>query len=129
MNAPTSFYWSLIVYPLFPIDAKRVPADFEAFQQRTISGYCRKTCFGEVSDRSFGRFVGNAEVGFLLAGCRAGRERFNRSVSQVKFRLLQILRSCHSLTNDRPIMLALKKFIPCNAAALCIKTPSALLAA
>jgi hypothetical protein len=26
-------------------------------------------------------------------------------------------------------MLALKKFIPCNAAALCIKTPSALLAA
>ena len=89
MNAPTSFYWSLIVYPLFPIDAKRVSADFEAFQQRTISGYCRKTCFGEVSDRSFGRFVGNAEVGFLLAGCRAGREQFNRSVSQVKFRLMQ----------------------------------------
>ena len=90
MNAPTSFYWSLIVYPLFPIDAKRVSADFEAFQQRTISGYCRKTCFGEVSDRSFGRFVGNAEVGFLLAGCRAGREQFNRSVSQVKFRLLPV---------------------------------------
>jgi hypothetical protein len=33
-----------------------------------------------------------------------------------------------SLSNDRPIMLALKKFIPCYAAALCIKTPSALLA-
>jgi len=44
------------------------------------------------------RIVGNTEVGFLLAGCRASRERFNRSDSQVKFRLLQIMRSCHSLT-------------------------------
>jgi hypothetical protein len=34
-----------------------------------------------------------------------------------------------SLSNDRPIMLALKKFIPCYAAALCIKTHTALLAA
>src|SRR5580700_2948475 len=34
-----------------------------------------------------------------------------------------------SLSNDRPIMLALKKFIPCYAAALCIKTHAALLAA
>ena len=31
-----------------------------------------------------------------------------------------------SLSNDRPIMLALKKFIPCYAAALCIKTHAAL---
>ena len=34
-----------------------------------------------------------------------------------------------SLSSDQPIMLALKKFIPCYAAALCIKTHSALLAA
>ena len=27
-----------------------------------------------------------------------------------------------SLSNDRPIMLAVKKFVPCYAAALCIKT-------
>jgi hypothetical protein len=33
-----------------------------------------------------------------------------------------------SLSNDQPIMLALKKFITCYAAALCIKMPSALLA-
>jgi hypothetical protein len=33
-----------------------------------------------------------------------------------------------SLSNDRPIMLTLKKFIPCYAAALCIKMHSALLA-
>src|SRR5258708_34754464 len=58
---------------------------------------CPETGFGEVSDRSAGRFVGNAEVGFRLAGCRARREQFNRSVSQAKFRLLQIMRSCHSL--------------------------------
>jgi len=29
-----------------------------------------------------------------------GREQFNRSVSQVKFRLLQTMRSCHSLTSS-----------------------------
>ncbi|MFZ0784105.1 MAG: hypothetical protein WAM86_23370, partial [Candidatus Sulfotelmatobacter sp.] len=34
-----------------------------------------------------------------------------------------------SLSSDRPIMLALKKFISCYAVALCIKTDSALLAA
>ena len=33
-----------------------------------------------------------------------------------------------SLSNAQPIMLALKKFIPCYAAALCIKTHTALLA-
>jgi len=33
-----------------------------------------------------------------------------------------------SLSSDQPIMLALKKFIPCYAAALCIKTHSTLLA-
>jgi hypothetical protein len=70
--------------------------------------------------------VGNTEVGFLLAGCRTGRERFNRSVSQVQT-IADYAKL--SLSNDRPITLALKKFIPCYAAALCIKTPSALLAA
>jgi len=39
------------------------------------------------------RVVSNTEVEFSLAGCHAGREQFNRSVSQVKFRLLQIMRS------------------------------------
>jgi hypothetical protein len=34
-----------------------------------------------------------------------------------------------SPSSDQPIVLALKKFIPCYAAELCIKTPSALLAA
>jgi ParB family chromosome partitioning protein len=34
-----------------------------------------------------------------------------------------------SPSRDQPIVLALKKFIPCYAAELCIKTPSALLAA
>jgi hypothetical protein len=33
-----------------------------------------------------------------------------------------------SLSKPQPIMLALKKFIPCYAAALCIKTRTALLA-
>jgi len=33
-----------------------------------------------------------------------------------------------SPSSDQPIVLALKKFIPCYAAELCIKTPSALLA-
>ncbi len=33
-----------------------------------------------------------------------------------------------SLSNDQPMMLALKKLIPCYAAALCITTHSALLA-
>ncbi len=57
MNAPTSFYWSLIVYPLFPIAMpKGVPADFEAFQQRTISGYRRK--LGTVQKRASGNSVG-----------------------------------------------------------------------
>jgi ParB family transcriptional regulator, chromosome partitioning protein len=66
------------------------------------------------------------KVGFLLAGCRPGRERFNRSVSQ-----LQTIADYAklSLSNDRPIMLTLKKFIPCSAAALCITTHAALLAA
>ena len=34
-----------------------------------------------------------------------------------------------SLSSDQPIILALKQLIPCYAAALCIKTHSALLAA
>jgi hypothetical protein len=57
--------------------------------------------------------VGNTEVGFLLAGCRAGRERFNRSVSQVQT-IADYAKL--SLSNDHPIMLTLKKFVPCYAA-------------
>ena len=74
------------------------------------------------------RIVGNTEVEFSLAGCRAGREQFNRSDSHVKFRPLQIMRSFHSLALS-PSCWHLKKFIPCYAAALCINTPSALLTA
>jgi len=67
----------------------KLPAK-QAFQLMGVQGLpARRTARSWV--------VGNAEVGFLLAGCRAGREQFNRSVSQVKFRLLQIMRSCHSL--------------------------------
>jgi hypothetical protein len=57
------------------------------------TGSYPETGFGEVSDRSSGRFVGNAEVGFLLAQTIADYAKL-------------------SLSDDQPIMLALKKFIP-----------------
>src|SRR5882757_4141757 len=88
---------------------------------------CPETGFGEVSDRSAGRFVGNAEVGFRLAGCRA-TSRAIQSVSQSSQVQTVADYAKLSLSNEQPIMLALKKFIPCYAAALCIKTHAALLA-
>src|SRR5580658_386431 len=72
--------------------------------------------------------AGNAEVGFLLAGCRACREQFNRFSQSSQVQTIADYAKL-SLSNDQPIMLALKKFIPCYAAALCIKTHAALLAA
>jgi hypothetical protein len=48
---------------------------------------------GQKLVRLHARMVGNTEVEFSLAGCHAGREQFSRSVSQVKFRLLQIMRT------------------------------------
>jgi hypothetical protein len=36
--------------------------------------------------------TGNTEVEFSLAGCHAGREQLNWPFSQVKFRLLKIMR-------------------------------------
>src|ERR1700728_1116910 len=71
--------------------------------------------------------AGNAEVGFLLAGCRAGREQFNRLSQSSQVQTIADYAKL-SLSNDQPSMLSLKKFIPCYAAALCIKTHAALLA-
>ena len=70
--------------------------------------------------------VGNTEVEFSLAGCRAGREQSIGRSSQVQT-IADYAKL--SLSGDQPIMLALKKVHPLLAAALCIKTHSALLAA
>jgi hypothetical protein len=68
-----------------------------------------ETGFGEVSDRSSGRFVGNAQVGFVLAGCAQVE---SNSISQSS-KVQSIADYAKlSLSNHQPIMLALKKFIP-----------------
>jgi len=50
--------------------------------------------------RNARRIVGNTEVEFSLAGC-PGKARAIQSVGQGKSRLLQIMRSCHSLVISR----------------------------